>query len=136
MSSSEQDEIIPFLSGTNVEKLLNGYYTPTTDIKETKEYLIVEIELAGVHPDSITMEIGGGTLDIRGERNEEKIHRSHSIKYKRKERIYGKFKKCIPIHSSVSSNKVRANFKNGLLTIEIPKPKEQDNTKKQKIRLL
>lgn len=134
MSISENDQ--PFLSGMSAEKLFNGYYTPTTDVKETKDYFVVEIELPGVRSNDIIMEIGGGTLDIRGEHTEEKMHRLQHVKYTRKERVYGKFKKCIPISESISSNQVRATFRDGLLVIEISKPKQQSNTQKQKIKLI
>lgn len=124
------------LSGVSMEKISCGYYTPTCDIKETKKYLVVEVELPGVLSSDINIEIGGGSLDIRGEHNKEEKHKRQKYKYIRKERMYGKFKKSIPIDISVSSGQVRASFNDGLLTLEIPRPRKQVSMKKEKIRLI
>lgn len=121
---------------TNIEQLLNGYYTPITDVKETKDFILVDVELPGVNNHNITIEIGDGVLDIRGEHIEEEEHRglpTHSI---RKERIFGKFKKTVPIQYDIASSDIKASFTNGLLSLEIPKPKQKMSQKKQKVRLL
>lgn len=121
--------------GYNLEQLMNGYYTPLTDIKETSEYMVIHIELPGVSIKDIDIEVGDGTLDVRGEHNEETKYKNNTLTTIRKERIYGKFKKTIPIDSCVSGQDVRASFKEGLLIIEISKPKKHDNSKKQKVKL-
>ena len=123
------------IQSMNREQLFNGYYTPITDVYETEECLIVNVELPGVKNHDITIEIGDGTLDIRGNHSEIKVHRLLPLKSIRKERIFGKFRKSVPIHYDVLSNEVRASFKDGLLTVEIPKPKQKMSHKKQKVRL-
>ena len=117
----------------SIEQLFNGYYTPITDVKETKEALVVEVELPGVKNNNITIEIGDGTLDIRGQHTQEKVHKLLPLTYVRKERIFGKFKKSVPIAYDVSSSDIKASFRDGLLTIEISKPKQQISNKKQKV---
>jgi HSP20 family protein len=133
--SSANQEINGYLSPQNLEQLMNGYYTPLTDIKETVDYTIIEIELPGVSTKDIDVEIGNGTLDVRGQHNEDTRHRGEPLTIIRKERIYGKFKKTIPIERNISGHDVKASFKEGLLVIEIPKPKKTEITKKQKIKL-
>ena len=123
------------IKSMNIEQLFNGYYTPIADVKETKECTLVNIELPGVKNHDIIIEIGNGTLDVRGEHSEDKSHRSLPLTSIRKERIFGKFKRSVNIPYDVSSNEIRASFKDGLLTVEIPKPKQRMNHKKQKVRL-
>ena len=136
------DEETSILSDANMKNLLNGYYTPTTDIKETSDYIIVEVELPGVSSSNINIEIGDGVLDIRGEHVQKSdhlshlLHRSQKLRYIQKERICGKFKKSIPVSKSIGSSQVHASFNEGLLCIELTKTKKNNNTKKQKIRLV
>ena len=130
---SDKDQLL--FNSMNMEQLFNGYYTPITDIHETQECLIINIELPGVKNNDIEIEIGDNTLDIRGDHSETKVHRLLPLKSIRKERIFGKFRKSIQIQYDVSSNEVRASFKDGLLTIEVPKPKQRMSHKKQKVRL-
>ena len=127
---------ISFLEGINMEKLMNGYYTPTTNIKETDEYLLIEIELPGVIPSEIHMEYGDGMLDVRGEHIETTIYRNQTIRFIRKERIYGKFKKSIQIGENINNSQIKASYRDGILLIEIPKIQNQQLTQKQKIKLL
>lgn len=123
---------------SNIEQNFNGYYTPTTDIKETNEFIIIEIELPGVSSKDICIELGDSTLDVRGETREtrEDSANTNNYTYIRKERVKGRFKKSINVTSILSPYDVKAIFKDGLLVIEIPKPKERNNLKKQKINLL
>lgn len=123
------------LETMNVEQLFNGYYTPITDVKETTESLIIEVELPGVKNDDIVIEIGNGVLDIRGDHTQQTIHRQLPLKSIRKERIFGKFKKSVPISYDVSSSEVNASFRDGLLIVEIPKPKRRMSGKKQKVKV-
>jgi HSP20 family protein len=123
------------LQALTIESMLNGYYTPITDVYETQECIVIDIELPGIKNDDIIIEIGNGTLDIRGEHIEPTMHRSLSIQKIRRERVFGKFKKSVMIPYDVSNHDIRASFKDGILTIEIPKPKQKMSNKKQKVRL-
>ncbi len=118
---------------SNIEQLYNGYYTPVCDIKETQEQIIIEIELPGFQSKDIIIEMGDGTIDIRGEYKEDS---TQTPSYIRKERLKGKFKKSVPISTNTLTYDIKAILKDGLLTIEIPKPKEKNHSKKQKIALL
>jgi len=123
------------LQSLTLESMLNGYYTPITDVYETQDCLIIDVELPGIKNHDITIEIGNGTLDIRGDHIECETHRSLPIQKIRRERVFGKFKKSVVIPYDVNSHEIRASFKDGLLTIEIPKPKQRTSNKKQKVRL-
>lgn len=121
------------LSPVVIAQHFNGYFTPIADVKENNDFIIVEIELPGVNPKDLLIELGDGTLDIRGEIKDDNINDIHYI---RKERVRGKFKKSIPVHNFIGAFDIKAQFKEGLLIIEIPKPKDKNNSKKQKINIL
>ena len=118
---------------SNIEQLYNGYYTPVCDIKETYEQIIIEIELPGFQSKDIIIEMGDGTIDIRGEYKDDT---NSNTTYIRRERLKGKFKKSVPISGAILTYDIKATLKDGLLTIEIPKPKQNNNSKKQKIALM
>jgi HSP20 family protein len=95
---------------------------PAIDMIENEDAVLVKATLPGMKPDEINLSITGDVLTIRGEirseRNEEKGN------YVLRERQYGSFSRSIPLPTSVVSDKAKAEFEDGILTLNLPKAEE------------
>ena len=107
-------------------------WAPSLDVSETKDQLIVKTELAGVDPKEIDIKIRGDVLTITGEKKEEKEEKDES--YHLMERRYGSFSRSVALPGKVDENKIKANYKNGVLKITLPKSK-QSKAKTAKIKI-
>ncbi len=99
-----------------------GDWSPSVDIKEDKEEYVVTAELPGMKKDDVQITFSNGTLKIEGERQKEKEEKN--VNYHRVERVYGKFCRSFQLPSSIQQNKISAEFKDGILTIHLPKSEE------------
>jgi HSP20 family protein len=98
---------------------LGAAWSPLVDvIEEDKEYLI-KAEIPEVDRDHVKVTVNNGTLTISGERKLEK--EDQTKKYHRVERSYGSFVRSFTLPDQVEAGKVAADFKNGLLTVRLPK---------------
>ena len=97
-------------------------WTPATDIYETKEEYVFRLELPGIRKDEVKVEFDGETLNISGERKEEKEVRKES--YHRVERCCGSFKRSFSIPKNVDGSKITAQMKDGILELKVPKVEE------------
>jgi HSP20 family protein len=96
-----------------------GDWTPALDVSEGKEAITVKAELPGVEPGEINVVIEGDVLTIKGEKEkkkEEKDERRHRI-----ERSYGAFMRRVALPAPVDASKGSATFKNGVVTVTLPK---------------
>ena len=108
--------------------------SPRLDIKETDKKFKILVELPGVDEDDLDVDLSDNVLTIRGEK---KLEREEEGKggYHLMERAYGAFTRSIPLGFEIDPDAVEARFKNGVLTIELPKPPElESRTKKIAIR--
>lgn len=96
---------------------------PSIDLYEEKERYVVKAEAPGLEKEDLHISVTDNTLQIRGEvkREEKKEERN----YYYNERYYGAFSRDVLLPSAVNPDQIRASFKNGVLTIEMPKSKEQ-----------
>lgn len=94
-------------------------WAPAMDLSETKDALIVKAEIPGIEPKEIEVALQGEVLTIKGEKEEEREEKDKH--YYRKERTYGAFARSLRLPAAVDGSKVTASFKNGLLTITLPK---------------
>lgn len=100
------------------------------DVYETDQHVMVKAAVPGVKPEDIEVTITGDLLTIKGEfKSEEKTEKAT---YLRQERRYGSFCRQIGLSASVDSNKAKATFENGILSLELPKL-EQAKAKTVKI---
>jgi len=95
---------------------------PAMDVKETKDDFVVTAEVPGMSKDDIKINISENTLTIKGEKKEEKKEEDHN--YHRVERRYGTFQRSFTLPTQVESDKVKAAYKDGVLTITLPKKEE------------
>jgi HSP20 family protein len=93
-----------------------------TDLIETQDSVIVKMSAPGVKPEDIDISVVGETLTIRGETKSEEHFEEAS--YIRKERRFGSFQRTLSLPTGVTSDKARAEFENGVLTLTLPKAEE------------
>ncbi len=112
-----------FFSDLAVEPTtLRGDFVPRVDfVEEDKEYLL-KAELPGLSEKDIDVTMDEDSITIRGEKREEKEESRKGYYYA--ERSFGSFHRVIPLPHDIDRDKVKATFKNGLLTVHLPKSKE------------
>jgi len=93
---------------------------PSVDMFENGDALVIKAELPGMSKDDIDVNIDNGKLTLSGERKSEK--EVDEDKYYRRERTYGKFVRTFALPADADPDKIAAEFKDGVLKIEIPKP--------------
>jgi len=107
--------------GAEGENLATGW-APPVDIYEDTEGLTMRAEIPGFNPGDIDLNIENNTLTLKGERKLEKEDKKEN--YHRVERFYGTFSRSFSLPSTVDTEKVRADSKNGVLTIFLPRREE------------
>lgn len=99
-----------------------GEWRPAVDVSETDDAVVVKAELPGMDTKDVDVSLSGDVLTIKGEKKEEKEEKTKS--FHRVERSYGSFTRSVRLPAAVVSDKVEATFKNGVLTVNLPKAEE------------
>ena len=102
---------------------------PAVDIAETTKGYEITAELPGIDEKNVEVKYAGGTLTIKGERKEDKEEKRES--YYLSERSYGSFQRAFRVPDGVDVAKVEASFKNGVLTVTLPKTAEAQEKEKR-----
>ena len=105
-------------------------WSPAVDILETDGEIVVKAELPGVDRKDISLHLENNVLTLRGERRLEKETKEEN--YHRIERAYGGFSRAFSIPATVDDEKIRAEYRDGVLKIALPK-KEQVKPKQIRI---
>lgn len=123
---SIQDEINRtfdnFFGRTEREEWTESRWAPAVDISENKDDLMVNVEVPGMKKEDIKVTIQDGILTVRGERKQEKEEKDKSLH--RVERSYGSFCRSFTLPTTVQGDKIKANYKDGVLMIALPKVEE------------
>ncbi len=101
-------------------QLFTGW-SPALDLYQNKDNLVAVIELPGMRKEDIEISLHDGTLTISGER---KAGSSNGEKAERTERYVGVFRRSIALPTRVDANKVSATYRDGILTVTLPKAEE------------
>jgi HSP20 family protein len=97
-------------------------WAPALDVHEDKDSFSVRVELPGMKREDIEVSLQDGALLISGERKEEKI--TEGTEVHRQERYYGRFTRALTLPAAVAGDKVKAQYKDGILTVTLPKAEE------------
>ncbi|HHT9132640.1 MAG TPA: Hsp20/alpha crystallin family protein [Candidatus Tripitaka californicus] len=108
-----------------------GLVRPSVDVVETNDTVVVKAELPGMEPKDVDISVSDDRLTIKGERKAEKEEKGKT--FYRMERCYGSFSRTIELPASVEADKAKADYKNGVLEITLPKT-EQVKAKKIPIK--
>lgn len=114
-------DLSPF--GT-ASRLSPGGSWPALEVSETEKEIQVTAELPGLEEKDIDVRLSNGVLAISGERHSEKEDKGQFFS----ERYYGRFERAIPVED-IDESKISASFKNGLLTVTLPKAPSAARTK-------
>ncbi|MFL6542853.1 MAG: Hsp20/alpha crystallin family protein [Chthoniobacterales bacterium] len=112
---------MPLWSGFGRQSQLFSAWTPALDVYQNNDNVVAMIELAGMKKEDIEISLHDGMLTISGERKGES---AQDDKAERSERFIGKFRRSITLPTRIDANKVSANYKDGILTVTLPKAEE------------
>src|SRR6266581_5386415 len=112
---------MPFWSNFGRQSQLFSGWSPALDLYQNNDNVIVRVELPGMRKEDIEISLQDGMLTISGERKREK---AEGDKAERTERYVGKFRRSISLPTMVDSNKVSATYRDGILSVTLPKAEE------------
>jgi HSP20 family protein len=104
------------------EGIGRGAWSPSVDIYENKDQIVLEAELPGMKQEDFDLSIENNVITLRGERKFEKTDDSDN--YHRVERSYGSFTRSFTLPPAVSAEGARAEYANGVLRVTLPKREE------------
>lgn len=122
------DEAVPRRSESSAARP----WTPAVDILETENDLVIKADLPEVKQEQIDIRVENGTLTLKGERKF--VQAENEKGYHRIERSYGVFSRTFTLPDTISPDGVRASFKDGVLTVTLPK-KEVAKPRQIKVEL-
>jgi len=102
---------------------------PAVDVADTEKTYEVTAELPGIDEKNVEVKFANGVLTIKGEKKEEKEEKKKD--YHLSERRYGSFQRSFTVPDGVDADKIEATFKNGVLTVSLPKTLEAQKQEKQ-----
>jgi HSP20 family protein len=107
---------------SNDEALSVRGWNPVVDIYENEENIVIKAELPGVAKKDMAIDVKGRVLTLKGERSTDNEVKEDN--YYRQERYYGKFERCFTLPVEIDPEKIKADYKDGVLKIDIPKAEE------------
>src|SRR5258706_7227145 len=122
-----QQEVIRLLTGNmphsfDDEGIARGSWSPSVDIYENKEHIVLEAELPGMSREDFDLSVENNVITLRGERHFEK--KEETDNYHRVERAYGSFLRSFTLPNSVTSEGAAARYRNVVLRVTLPKRAE------------
>lgn len=105
---------------------------PAVDVAETDKAYEIKAELPGLDEKNIEVKIANGVLSLKGEKQEEKEEKEKD--YYRRERSFGSFECNFQLPDNIEADKIEATFKNGVLSVTLPKSAEAQQQAKKKLK--
>lgn len=117
----ELDRLFDFALPSRDSGLFGGW-TPALDVHDEKDNFTVRVELPGLKKEDIALRLHEGVLTISGERKREQENKEGNTF--RSERYFGRFQRSVTLPAQVDAAKVKATYKDGVLTVDLPKAEE------------
>jgi len=114
------DFFCPSLRHGNEERVWR--WNPVVDVYENESHIIIKAELPGVDKSNLSLDVKGRVLSLRGERRADADGEKDTMH--RRERFSGSFERSFTLPAEVDPEKISADYKDGVLTIEVPKPEK------------
>ncbi len=111
-----------FRSDRRDDPLAMGSWSPAVDMFEKDDKVVIKAELPGLDKKDVSLDLQNGVLTLKGERKHENEVKEEN--FYRREMSYGKFVRSFSLPVDVDADQIKAEFQNGLLTVEVPKPEE------------
>jgi HSP20 family protein len=113
------DSLVPVSEG-----IFDGKgFAPAVEIDETDEAVLLKLELPGLNPDDLDIQVTADSVSIAGERKYEKTTEEKGMT--RSEFRYGSFQRVIPLPARVKNTESTADYKDGILHLTLPKAEEE-----------
>ncbi len=95
-------------------------WNPVVDVFENEDHFVIKADLPGIDKKDITLDVKEGVLTLKGERHvDEEVKKENTYC---RERVHGRFERAFKLPNHVDADKITADYKDGVLKIEIPKP--------------
>jgi HSP20 family protein len=111
-----------FTRMTNEDEPALANWSPTSDVVETKDDIVIKAELPGIELKDVDVQLENGVLTIQGLRDAEQ--ETEDKGFRRIERAYGSFYRSFTLPPNVEADKIAATFLNGVLEVRLPKKEE------------
>ncbi len=98
-------------------------WLPAVDVWETESELVLSFDLPGIPQDKLAIELDDNVLTVSGER--ERTQQHEGDRFYRYERRYGTFARSVSLPQGVNEDAIKADYRDGVLEIHVPKPEEQ-----------
>ena len=98
-------------------------WNPVVDVYDNDDNIVLKAEIPGIDKKDIEIDVKGRVLTLKGERSSDNEVKEDN--YYRRERCFGKFERAFTLPVNVELDNIKANYKDGVLEIEIPKPEEK-----------
>ncbi len=118
----QMNQLFDSASPSHAENSALTSWAPFVDIHETENELVLKADIPGVEEKDIDIRVENNTLTVRGERNFSSEVKEDN--YLRIERNYGSFSRSFGLPNTVNTEAIKADYKNGVLTVEMPKRAE------------
>ena len=112
---------LPFWSALGRQTQLFNGWSPALDLYQNADNVVAIVELPGMRKEDIEISLHDGTLTVSGERKSESVE---GEKAERTERVTGKFRRSVTLPARVETDKVNATYKDGILTVILPKAED------------
>jgi HSP20 family protein len=116
-----EGSMFPMTADNDVMSKFN--WNPAVDVYDTDNTVVIKAELPGIDKKDLSIDVNGRVLTLKGERSGDNEVKEE--KYYRKERFHGKFERSFTLPDDTDPEKIQAEFKDGVLKIEVPKPEEK-----------
>ncbi len=120
----EMNSLFDSLAPSNNDKLSSGFI-PAAEMEETPEAIQLKLEVPGMDAKDIDIQVAAESISISGERKSETKTEAKGIT--RSEFRYGSFRRVIPLPARVQNTNVKAEYKEGILNLTLPKAEEEKN---------
>ena len=108
--------------GFDEEGIARGAWSPSVDIYENKDHIVLEAELPGMKREDFDLSVENNVITLRGERHFEK--KDESDNYHRVERAYGSFTRSFTLPTTVNTEDIKADYEQGVLKVRLAKRTE------------
>lgn len=117
-----------FAPATSGEASPRQFWSPSVNVEESKDELLLTAELPGMSIDDVSIEVENNVLTLSGEKREER-EEEEGHKYHLWERCYGSFERQFTLPRTVKTEEISAQFKDGILHVQMPKAPEAKSRK-------
>ena len=121
----EMNRLFESLSPTNRDSNNFGSFIPAAELEETSENVLLKVEIPGLKAEDLDVQVTAESVAITGERKSETKTEEKGLT--RSEFRYGKFRRVIPLPTRVQNTSVKAEYKDGILHLTLPKAEEEKN---------